>query len=116
MRMYEAAVVKAMPSPTLSWSLRNHLFMLSLCHLAVGDNVATNRALEQYRGIDSGFANGQEYSLAANLLEAVSAGDKEMFEQIEASYLRTARQDPVRDKLLLLIKNAIQAQPDDDFS
>jgi alpha-soluble NSF attachment protein len=94
-------------------SIPEYFFKAGLCHIAVGDHVTTNRALERYRDTNPTFSHSREYQLLMDLLEAVQAGDQEMFVEIQKRYQQTAKPDPRRDNLFTNIRDAIIEQADD---
>ena len=84
-----------------------------MCHLALGDQVGTDRALETYREIDPAFAGTREHALLTDLAEAVKAGDQESFTDKLFQYDSVSKLDKWKTTLLLRVKNAIEEQGDD---
>ena len=76
---FEKVSSSSVTNDLLKWSVKEYFLKAGLCHLAVGDLVATNRALEKYRVMDPSFASTRECQLLVDLAEAVDAGDQEVF-------------------------------------
>jgi len=76
---YEKVSASSVSNNLMKWSVKDYFLKGGLCHLANGDMVATNRALEKYRDMDPTFPSTREHQLLVDLCEAVEAGDQEMF-------------------------------------
>jgi alpha-soluble NSF attachment protein len=81
--------------------------------LAIGDQVGTDRALEQYREIDPAFQGTREHMLLTDLSEAVKQGDQESFTDKLYQFDQVSKLDKWKTTLLLRVKNAIEEQGDD---
>ncbi|POS87047.1 TPR-like protein [Erysiphe pulchra] len=99
----------------MKWSVKDYFLKSGLCHLAVGDLVAANRAVEKYRGLDPSFASTREHQLLVDLSEAVDAGDQEVFADKLYHYDQISKLDKWKTTLLLKIKNSIE-EKGEDFS
>ncbi|TQS36617.1 hypothetical protein Golomagni_02926 [Golovinomyces magnicellulatus] len=99
----------------MKWSVKDYFLKSGLCHLAVGDMVATNRAVEKYRDLDPSFMSTREYQLLIDLSEAVDAGDQEIFAEKLFQYDQISKLDKWKTTILLKIKNAIE-EKGEDFS
>jgi len=99
----------------MKWSVKDYFLKAGLCHLAVGDQVATSRALEKYRDMDPTFPSTREHQLLVDLYEAVEGGDQEAFADKLFQYDQMSKLDKWKTTLLLRIKNAIE-EKGEDFS
>lgn len=99
----------------MKWSVKDYFLKAGLCHLAVGDTVATGRAFEKYRDMDPTFSSTREHQLLVDLAEAVDAGDQEQFADKLFQYDQMSKLDKWKTTILLKIKNAIE-EKGDDFS
>ncbi|KAL1965577.1 hypothetical protein VTN77DRAFT_5661 [Rasamsonia byssochlamydoides] len=99
----------------MKWSVKDYFLKAGICHLAVNDIVATNRALESYRDIDPTFASTREHQLLVDLVQAVEQGDQELFSDKLFQYDQLSKLDKWKTTLLLRIKNNIE-ETGEDFS
>jgi alpha-soluble NSF attachment protein len=99
----------------MKWSVKDYFLKAGLCHLAVGDSVATGRAFEKYRDLDPTFPSTREHQLLVDLAEAVEAGDQEQFADKLFQYDQMSKLDKWKTTILLRVKNAIE-EKGDDFS
>lgn len=112
---YEKVSSSAVNNNLMKWSVKDYFLKAGLCHLAVGDMVATNRALEKYRDLDTTFASTREHQLLVDLAEAVEAGDQEAFGFKLFQYDQMSKLDKWKTTILVRIKQAIENK-DEDFS
>ena len=75
--------------------------------------VATNRALENYRDIDTTFASTREHQLLVDLVQTIEAGDQEAFADKLFQFDQLSKLDKWKTTLLLRIKNNIEEQGED---
>lgn len=80
-----------------------------LCHLASGDPIAAERAIQRYQELDYTFDNSRECKLLQNIHKAFTAFNAEEFTETIASYDAVSKLDPWKTTILLRIKTAIQA-------
>jgi alpha-soluble NSF attachment protein len=113
--LYEKVSEGAVANNLMKWSVKDYFLKSGLCHLAVGDQVATNRALEKYRDLDPTFPSTREHQLLVDLYEAVEAGDQEVFADKLFQYDQMSKLDKWKTTILLRIKNAIE-EKGEDFS
>lgn len=79
------------------------------------DLVESNRALESYRELDPTFASTREHQLLMDLLQAVEAGDQELFADKLFQFDQLSKLDKWKTTILLRIKNSIE-EAEEDFS
>lgn len=113
--LFEKVASTAVANNLMKWSVKDYFLKAGLCHLAVGDQVATNRALEKYRDMDPTFPSQREHQLLVDLYEAVEAGDQEMFADKLFQYDQMSKLDKWKTVILLKIKNSIE-EKGEDFS
>ncbi|KAF7954479.1 hypothetical protein EAE96_005600 [Botrytis aclada] len=112
---FEKVAASSVSNNLMKWSVKDYFLKAGLCHLAVGDTVATGRAFEKYRDMDPTFASTREHQLLIDLAEAVDAGDQEQFADKLFQYDQMSKLDKWKTTLLLKIKGAIE-EKGDDFS
>lgn len=112
---FEKVSTSSVSNNLMKWSVKDYFLKAGLCHLAVGDQVATNRALEKYRDMDPTFPSTREHQLLVDLYEAVEAGDQEVFADKLFQYDQVSKLDKWKTTILLRIKNAIE-EKGEDFS
>ena len=112
---FEKVATTSVSNNLMKWSVKDYFLKAGLCHLAVGDQVATNRALEKYRDMDPTFPSTREHQLLVDLYEAVEAGDQEMFADKLFQYDQMSKLDKWKTEILLKIKNMIE-EKGEDFS
>ena len=84
-----------------------------ICHLAIGDQVGTDRALEQYRELDPPFQGTREHMLLTDLAEAVNGGNQDEFTDKLYQFDSVSKLDKWKTTLLLRVKNSIEEQGED---
>ena len=99
----------------MKWSVKDYFLKSGLCLLAVGDMVATNRALEKYRDMDPTFTSTREHQLLVDLAEAVEQGEQEAFADKLFQYDQVSKLDKWKTTILLRVKNTIE-EKGEDFS
>ncbi|OQO08421.1 hypothetical protein B0A48_06291 [Cryoendolithus antarcticus] len=112
---YERISKSAINNNLMKWSVKEYLLKAGICHLASGDTIATNRALESYRDLDPSFAGTRECQLLVDLSEAVEAGDQEVFADKLFQYDQMSKLDKWKTTLLLKVKEGIE-EKGEDFS
>lgn len=112
---YEKVSTTAVANNLMKWSVKDYFLKSGLCHLAVGDQVATNRAIERYRDLDPTFPSTREHQLLVDLYETVENGDQEAFQDKLFQYDQMSKLDKWKTTILLRIKLAIE-EKGEDFS
>jgi len=112
---FEKVSASSVSNNLMKWSVKDYFLKAGLCHLAVGDMVATNRAVEKYRDMDPTFPSTREHQLLVDLAEQVEAGDQEAFAEKLFLYDQMSKLDKWKTTILLRIKNAIE-ETGEDFS
>lgn len=78
-RLFESEGEKALGNNLLAFGAKDKFLDAGILHLAVGDSVTANLALEKYRSLDPRFASSREGELLGNLAAAFESNDVEMF-------------------------------------
>ena len=112
---FEGVAKSSLNSNLMKWSVKDYFLKAGICHLASGDLVATNRALEMYRDLDNSFGGTRENMLLTDLAAAVQEGDQEQFADKLFHYDQMSKLDKWKTTILLRIKGAIE-KDEDDFS
>ena len=111
----ESVAKSSLNSNLMRWSVKDYFLKAGICHLAAGDNIATRRALDQYRELDNSFASTRENMLLTDLVQAVEEGDQEGFSDKLFQFDSLSKLDKWKTTLLLRVKNKIESQ-EEDFS
>ncbi|KAG9228519.1 soluble NSF attachment protein [Amylocarpus encephaloides] len=112
---FEKVSASSVSNNLMKWSVKDYFLKAGLCHLANGDQVTTNRALEKYRDMDPTFPSTREHQLLVDLYEAIEQGDQEIFADKLFQYDQISKLDKWKTTILLRIKNAIE-EKGEDFS
>lgn len=112
---FEKVAAASVTNNLMKWSVKDYFLKAALCHLATGDLVATNRAMERYNEMDITFHSTREHQLIVELAETVDAGDQEAFADKLFQYDQMSKLDKWKTTILLRIKGAIE-EKGEDFS
>jgi len=112
-QLFESVAKSSLNSNLMRWSVKDYFLKAGICHLASGDLVATNRALQSYRDLDNSFVQTRENMLLQDLAEAVEKGEQEMFADKLFQYDQLSKLDKWKTTLLLKVKNGIEEQGED---
>ena len=111
----ETVAKSSLNNNLMRWSVKDYFLKAGICHLAAGDNIATRRALDQYRELDNSFASTRENMLLTDLIGAVEERDQEGFSDKLFQFDSLSKLDKWKTTLLLRVKNKIESQ-EEDFS
>merc|ERR1711934_1231477 len=67
---YEQVSRKALEVPLLRYSVKEYFFHATLCHLAAGDEVGSQAALERYKEMDVQFSDTREAQMLDKIIAA----------------------------------------------
>ncbi|EEA22659.1 vesicular-fusion protein S17 [Talaromyces marneffei ATCC 18224] len=112
---YEKVGKVSIDNNLMKWSVKDYFFKAGICHLASGDLVATNRALEGYRDLDPTFASTREHALLVDLLQAVEQGEPDTFADKLFQFDQLSKLDKWKTTLFLRVKGNIE-ETGEDFS
>lgn len=112
---YEKVAQQSINNNLMRYSVKDYLLKAGICHLATGDLVASQRALERYRQMDPQFAGQREYMLLTDLTEAVEAKSQEQFTDKLFQFDQINKLDAWKTTILVRVKNSIE-EADDEFA
>lgn len=112
---FEGVAKSSIDSNLMKWSVKEYFLKAGICHLAVGDSIATKRAIEHYKELDSSFASQRECMFLTDLAQAVEDGEPEAFADKCFQYDQLSKLDKWKTMLLRKIKDGIEKE-EDDFS
>ena len=112
---YERVAKSSINNNLMKWSVKEYFLKSGFCHLATGDVIATNRALESYRDLDPAFGGTREHQLLVDLAGAVEEGDQEVFADKTFQYDQMSRFDKWKVEILTRAKAGIE-EKGEDFS
>ncbi|KAJ3343649.1 nuA3 HAT complex component nto1 [Gonapodya sp. JEL0774] len=107
---FEYVAAASVDNNLTKWSVREHLLKAGLCHLASGDIVATKRAVENYQTMDVTFASTREFTFLKDLIDAVEAGDEQLFTDTVFEFDRMTKLDAWKTTLLLRAKKSLESK------
>lgn len=99
----------------MKYSVKEYFFKAGLCNLATKDLVTAKRDLDRYKDKDPTFAGQRECQLLADLIEAVEAGDQEVFTDKLWAYNQMSPLDKWKTQVLMKIKSQIE-EADNEFA
>ncbi|KAI2632029.1 TPR-like protein [Hypoxylon sp. NC1633] len=112
---YEKVATASINNNLMRYSVKDYFLKAGICHLATGDIVATNRALEKYRDLDPTFPSTREYQLITDLAAAIEAGDQDQFTDKLFQFDQMSKLDKWKTTILVRVKNNIE-EAGEDFS
>ncbi|QUC23856.1 uncharacterized protein UV8b_08097 [Ustilaginoidea virens] len=112
---FEKVAAQSVNNNLMRYSVKDYLLRAGICHLASGDLVATQRALEKYVDMDPSFASQREHLLLRDLCDAVEAKSQEQFTDKLFQYDQISKLDKWKTNILVRVKNAIE-EADDEFA
>ncbi|KAI0385329.1 TPR-like protein [Hypomontagnella monticulosa] len=112
---YEKVAGASINNNLMRYSVKDYFLKAGICHLATGDLVATNRALEKYRDLDPTFPSTREHQLLVDLAAAMEAGDQDQFTDKLFQYDQMSKLDKWKTTILVRVKNSIE-EAGEDFS
>lgn len=112
---YEKVAQASINNNLMKYSVKEYFLKAGICHMATKDMVATQRALDKYREMDPSFPSQREHQLLVDLVQAMEAGDQEMYTEKLFAYDQMSKLDKWKTAILLRIKNSIE-DADNEFS
>jgi len=108
--LYEQVAASSVDNNLIKWSVKEYFLRAGLCHLAKGDVVSTERALERYQDIDASFSSQRECKFLTELLNATKNIDVEAFTNAVVELDSITKLDPWKTSILLKIKNLLKEE------
>lgn len=112
---YERVAEQSVNNNLMKYSVKDYLLKAGICHLASGDIVAAQRALEKYRDLDPSFAAQREHQLLVDLTESIEAKSQEQFSDRLFQFDQVSKLDKWKTTILVRVKNSIE-EADDEFA
>lgn len=113
---YEKVASASVNNNLMRYSVKDYFLKAGICHLAGGDMIATQRALENYRDMDPSFATQREHQLLVDLVAAIEEGDQEKFQDKLYAYDQMSKLDKWKTAIFLRIKKQIEDGAGNEFS
>jgi len=111
--IYQKIAHASIDNNLLKWSVKDYLFRAGLCYLAIGEMIATKRALEQFQTMDHTFGTSRECKLLMELAEAVEESDVEKFKAAVIEFDSISKLEPWKRTIVSRIENKIKEADDD---
>jgi len=108
--LYEKIGADSIDNNLLKWSVKDYLFRAGLCHLAKGDIVSADRALERYQDMDATFSSQRECKFLTEILNACKAYDVDAFTSAVVEFDSITKLDSWKTSVLLKIKKSIKEE------
>ncbi|EGU76160.1 soluble NSF attachment protein [Fusarium oxysporum f. sp. albedinis] len=113
---YERVAEQSINNNLMKYSVKDYLLKAGICHLASGDLVAAQRALEKYRDMDPSFGAQREHQLLTDLCEAIEAKSQEQFTDRLYQFDQISKLDKWKTTILVRVKNQIEEEEDEEFA
>jgi len=114
---FERVAKSSIQSNLMKWSVKEYFLKAGICRLAVGDNIATRRALQQYKEMDNSFAAQRECMLLTDLVQCQEDGESDEFSRKLLFYDKLSSLDKWKTAILVRVKEGITKQDEEeDFS
>lgn len=107
-RIFESEGEKALQNTLLQYNAKERFLQAGILHLAMGDSVGINIAVDKYRALDPRFADSREGVLLGNLAEAFENGDVDAFVEKLADYDNITKLDAWKTAFLVQVKDSMQ--------
>jgi alpha-soluble NSF attachment protein len=104
-KVYESEGEKALGNNLLQYGAKEKFLNAGILHLAEGDSVSVNIALEKYRNLDPRFASSREGALLADLAAAFEGGDVQTYEDKLFEFDSITKLTPWQTDFLLKAKD-----------
>ncbi|KAF8642381.1 hypothetical protein AX16_009649 [Volvariella volvacea WC 439] len=109
---YEQVANHSLTSALTKFSVKEYWLRALLCALAMGDAVTARRNVNKYNQQDNTFSSTREAKFVNVLIEAVEAGDQELFTGAVVEFDQMTKLDNWKTNILLKIKRGILAEDD----
>jgi len=109
-QLYEQIAFASIDNNLLKWSVKDYLFRAGLCHLAKGDVVSAERALEKYTDTDATFSSQRECKFLQDVVTACKDYDVDAFTAAVVEFDSISKLDAWKTSVLLKIKKSIKEE------
>ncbi|CAJ1348581.1 unnamed protein product [Effrenium voratum] len=107
-RIFEAEGEKALGKTLLQFGAKEHFLNAGILHLAGGDSVTVNLALDKYRMLDPRFASSREGELLGDLAQAFENSDVDAFVEKLSDFDSIKPLDAWKTEFLVKVKEHLQ--------
>jgi len=108
--LYEQIASQSVDNNLLKWSVKDYFLRAGLCHLAKGDVVAAERAVEKYMDMDATFSSQRECKFLQELITACKNYDVDAFTSAVVDFDSISKLDSWKTSILLKVKNSIKEE------
>lgn len=115
-KIFEDEAQKALQSSSLCFIAKEHFFKAGILHLAMGDPVNINLAVEKYSSLDPRFGSSREGELLFSLAQAFEAKDLDLFRDKLGDYDSITKLNPWHTEFLVKVSELISGPADLDLS
>ncbi|PHH65143.1 hypothetical protein CDD81_3274 [Ophiocordyceps australis] len=105
---YEKVAEQSINNNLMKYSVKEYFLKAGICHLATGDLIAVERAIEKYSEMDPAFATQRESMLLKDLLEALTNKSQDQFTDKLFQYDQVSKLDKWKTTLLVRVKNEME--------
>ena len=112
---YEKVAQQAINNNLMRYSVKEYLLKAGICHLATGDLVGAQQAIEKYRELDPSFTGTRENMLLTDLCAAVEEKSQEQFTDKLYQFDQINKLDKWKTTILVRVKEGIE-EADDAFA
>jgi len=104
---YERVATASIDNNLMKYSVKDYFLKAGICHLASGDIVSTQRAIQKYAEMDPSFVSQRENLLLSDLYQAFERGDPDAFTDRLYQYDQISKLDKWKTTMLVKVKNKI---------
>eukprot|EP00538_Stauroneis_constricta_P001001 CAMPEP_0119570366 /NCGR_PEP_ID=MMETSP1352-20130426/43577_1 /TAXON_ID=265584 /ORGANISM="Stauroneis constricta, Strain CCMP1120" /LENGTH=313 /DNA_ID=CAMNT_0007620033 /DNA_START=126 /DNA_END=1067 /DNA_ORIENTATION=+ len=112
-QIYEDLGRRCLESNLLKFNAKGHFLNAVMCHLASGDAIGAQQALQKFETLDYTFGDAREGKFASQLIECVEGFDAEGFATACFEFDRISKLDPWKTSVLVSVKRSIDGGGDD---
>ena len=106
-QIYDDLGRQCLDSNLLKYNAKGYFLQSIFCHLANGDSIAAQQALQRYGSLDYTFGDSREGKLCNSLIECVEGFDADGFATACFEYDRISKLDPWKTSMLVKVKRTI---------
>jgi alpha-soluble NSF attachment protein len=113
-QIYDSLGKTCLESNLLKYNAKGYFLQCIFCHLANGDAIAANQAMQRYASLDYTFGDSREGKLCTQLVECVEGYDADGFATACFEYDRISKLDPWKTSMLVKVKRTISDEGGDE--
>lgn len=112
---FEKVADSSLNNNLMKYSAKDYYLKAGLCTLATKDIVTAKRNIQKYREKDPSFATQRECQFLIDLVNAVEAGEQEIFQDTVLKYQRQGNFDQWKQAIVNEIGSQIE-EADNEFA